>query len=127
MDYTKYQNKLEYPKKPAKPLPPRNPGIDGNSKAYLEYSKLLKEYEKELLEYPNSLQMKEYKKLEEKYKEENDRLLKLFKHDCLDENGLLNHPKAEKAWEIAWREGHSLGYIDIDSVMSYLAELLIGE
>jgi hypothetical protein len=69
--------------------------------------------------------MQDYNKLKEAYGAESNRLHDLFKHDCLEENGLLDHPKAEKAWEIAWREGHHGGYNGVDCVMSYLAELLI--
>ncbi len=124
MDYSKYASKLAYPQKPPKPMPPKNPGIGGTSKDYSEYTEKLRIYEKELETYENGV-LKEYRKAVIEYNEDVSRLQKLFKHDCLEENGLLNHPKAEKVWSIAYREGHSGGYNDVNCVMSYLAELLL--
>lgn len=123
MDYSKYENKLDYPTKPSKPQRPKNPGIDGTSKDYSKYVEELKVYEDQLKEYENG-PLKEYEKARKEYSDESDRLLDLFKHDLLEEYGLLNDRKGEKAWEIAWREGHSGGYNDVECIMSYLVELL---
>jgi len=52
---------------------------------------------------------------------ENDRQ---FKTDALAFVGLTNHPKAEKAFEIAWEHGHAEGYGNVLCWLEELADLL---
>ena len=59
------------------------------------------------------------------YNAESRRLEDLFKRDALDDVGLFGHPKAEKAFNMAWDRGHSAGYSEVYSELQDLAELLV--
>jgi hypothetical protein len=59
------------------------------------------------------------------YYEEENALLRKFKEDALRECGLEGHPKAEKAYSLAWEEGHSLGYGQVLYELQNLADLLL--
>lgn len=50
--------------------------------------------------------------------------LTLFKADALEEVGLTNHPKADKAYELAWSRGHSSGFAEVLFELEELADLL---
>lgn len=52
---------------------------------------------------------------------EANRVNKLFKDDALTACGIFDHPKAEKAWMMAWERGHSGG---LESVLSELEDLV---
>ena len=43
-----------------------------------------------------------------------------FKAEALVAVGLADHPKADKAWRMAWGQGHSEG---LESVLEYLIDL----
>lgn len=59
------------------------------------------------------------------YLTEEYRLIIQFKNDILDDTGLLNHPKADKAWDMAWDRGHSSGLYSVYTELQYLADLLL--
>jgi hypothetical protein len=40
------------------------------------------------------------------------------------EEGVVGHPKLNKAWNIAWEDGHSSGYYDVVNAFRKLADLL---
>lgn len=124
MDYTKYVNTLPYPKRPDKPKHPVAPKKDATSSNYLEYAKQLEDYSKQLLEY-EQVSLKKYGEDILKYDEENIRLQNQFKADALEEVGLTGHPKAEKAFSLAYEEGHSGGFSDIYCHLCNFAELLL--
>lgn len=112
MNFSKYTNKLTYPAKPKKPSVP----VNGTSKDYEAYTAKLQNYENSLIKYKEELK---------KYNLEGMRLIKLFENDCMEEVGLSNHPKREKVWEYAWKEGHSGGLNDVYCIISDIAEILI--
>lgn len=49
----------------------------------------------------------------EEYHADRDRLRDLFRDDLFKENDLINHPKAQVLWELAWEEGHANGYAEV--------------
>ena len=73
------------------------------------------QYEKETDRY-----YKEMKKYNRKVVE----IRKNFKKDALTYCGLINHPKAERAFEMAWERGHSSGYAEVVHELEELADLL---
>ena len=48
-----------------------------------------------------------------------------FKAALEKEYGIVNHPKADKLWEIAWDEGHSSGYSDVEIYYERFLELIL--
>ena len=68
----------------------------------------------------NKLQIKDFESDLEIYREEEAKLHDLFKRECLDDVGYLNHPKADLIFRRAWSEGHSDG---LHSVYSKLSDL----
>lgn len=114
MDFEKYENKLEYPTRPKKPIL----GKDHTSKDLDDYKKALQKYEEDMI----SCKVKE-----KAYDEEYRRLYFLFKKDALNDVGLIDHPKAEKVFSLAWEKGHSGGLNDVYCELGELADLLIGE
>jgi len=97
---------VPYPERPVKPFQP-----DRLTHAYIDA------YEK------YELDMIEYRKQLDAYNAEIGRLREEFKHDALDEFGLLNHPKADKIFAYAWEQGHSAGYSEVYNYLSELSDL----
>lgn len=62
--------------------------------------------------------VKEQRELEEQRRSE-------FKQHCLEQTGLLRHPKGEAAWSKAWDERHGDGLWDVYLELLDLAELLL--
>ena len=58
------------------------------------------------------------------YKANDEALLAKFKYDLLAEHGLLEHPKADRAYALAWDEGHSSGLEEIVNYFEGYADLL---
>ncbi len=69
--------------------------------------------------YRNELRSARNKYREEQYKIGNEFKLALFK-----EYGVENHPKAEKAFSMAWEAGHAEGYSNVEFHFSELVELI---
>ena len=114
MDYEKYKVTLSYPPRPTGlGLPDKNWSPD----QFREHARKLEAHEKE---------MKAYRKETDKYHAEQARQDSLFKADALEDVGLAGHPKAEKAWALAWENGHSGGYSDVYSHLVDYADLLNG-
>ncbi len=124
MNYSKYINTLPYPEPPSKPKHPIAPGKDATSADYLNYAKQLEDYSKQLLEY-EQVSLKKYREEMKSYRDETYRLRDQFKVDALEEVGLTGHPKAEKAYSLAYEEGHSSGFSDIYCHLCNFAELLL--
>jgi hypothetical protein len=55
------------------------------------------------------------------------RLEEEFKQDALKAAGLLGHPKADKAYSMAWADGHSSGYNDVFYYLERFADLLLND
>lgn len=61
-----------------------------------------------------------------KYHEDCYRLERVaFRYDALLATDLLAHPKAEKAWNMAWDRGHSGGLEDVYWELREIADLLL--
>ncbi|KKL87513.1 hypothetical protein LCGC14_1933940 [marine sediment metagenome] len=58
------------------------------------------------------------------YRAERQRVEDLFKKDVLSVVGLENHPKRDKAFELAWEYGHSSGYCKVLIYLWDIAGLL---
>jgi hypothetical protein len=111
MDFEKYKNKLNYPSMPFRPL---------LSKKLT--SKQAKVYGEELAKY--EIKQEKFKLLRNEYIAEDRRLKELFEADALEYVGLTGHPKANKAFLLAWERGYSGGYNDIIIHLEELAKLL---
>ena len=59
------------------------------------------------------------------YKKEEARLEQEFKNDAIEAVGLKGHPKAEKAYALAWDHGHSAGFSDVLGYLSEFADLIL--
>lgn len=91
-------------------------------KDYQEYSFCIKcgKPIKEALE-------REFKWRTERIKEKRDekiRLQEMFQRDLLTHVGLIDHPKSNIAYRIAWEERHASGLQEVVDFMEELAELM---
>jgi hypothetical protein len=59
-----------------------------------------------------------------KYSDARNKLEAEFKADLFDEHGVTGHPKANRAFDIAWDHGHSSGYSEVANYFDDLADLL---
>ena len=59
------------------------------------------------------------------YLDEGYRLRQMFKADAIEEAGLKGHPKAEKAYKLAYERSHSHGYIAVMVDLEELADLIL--
>lgn len=59
------------------------------------------------------------------YREAYHKLNNEFKLALFKEYGVEDNPKAEKLWTIAWNDGHSGGYSEIEISFSNMVELII--
>lgn len=114
MNYSKYENKIPYPDTPAKPFLPKDKRND--VEALVAHTKAVKDYE---------AAMPEYRRLRDIYQTENGRLYAIFKVDALEEAGLTGHPKADKAFSLAYEDGHHAGYSEIMNYLYKYAELIL--
>jgi len=112
MDTSIYENKMEYPARPKKPYLPR----EHTSEDAELYAFELKNWEKDIEEYRERIKV---------FNAETRRLEDQFKHDALDDVGLLNHPKADKIYSKAWEDGHSSGLYSVYQELCDLAELFL--
>jgi hypothetical protein len=107
MDFSKYENKVPYPKKPSKPrLSSSTPSIS----EIKQYQNDIDDFEVKEIAYKSSFQA---------YQDENVRLKNLFKQDLFDELGISNHPKKEEIFEYAKENGSGL-----DSVFAKANEIV---
>jgi hypothetical protein len=111
MDFNKYKNLMEYPSKLKRPFVSNHPTVE-QAKEYIAAMEL---YEK------GEAAVSEARRL---YDLEDQRLYRLFKADVLEETGLTDHPKAERAFELAW-ENHGSGYADVYNSLVEYAELML--
>lgn len=58
------------------------------------------------------------------YRAEQGRLNQRFRDDLLAEHSVAAHPKALRAYEIAWERGHSSGLGEVATYFAELVELL---
>ena len=100
MNFTNYKNSLVYPKAPKKTTISFSSGL----------------YKKELEKYNNEMQA---------FYDEEKALYEKFKLDALKNVGLLNHPKANKAFDFAWEHGHSSGHEEVYGWLVEAADLIL--
>lgn len=65
-----------------------------------------------------------YKSDMEEYRGKSKQREAEFKTDLLEEYGVTDHPKADKAFSIAWDIGHSNGFSEIEHYFTELLPLL---
>ena len=58
------------------------------------------------------------------YRNEENRLYEAFKHDLFEEYGVKDNPKRDKLFNLAWEEGHSSGYYEVENYFSELVDLI---
>lgn len=56
---------------------------------------------------------------------ETRRLESQFRFDALEEVGLKDHSKADRAYRLAWKQGHSAGLTEVLSLLHDLADLVL--
>ena len=59
------------------------------------------------------------------WQKEEQRLYDLFRVDALEEARLTEHPRADKAFDFAWSEGHSSGFSKVFNYLLRIAEVLV--
>lgn len=74
--------------------------------------------------YLETLVEKEYKKYLSQYKREQRKLEEEFKMDAFEELDILDNPKREKLYYVAYQKSHGFGYGDIYAEMCDLVELI---
>jgi hypothetical protein len=114
MNYSKYTNPIEYPKKPTKPMLVAN----ASAQEYRLHADKLDQYEKELEKY--KADKAEYDKYANWKQQE-------FRLDAIEEVGLTGHPLAERAYDYAWDEGHYAGVSEVFSKLTRVAEMILGD
>jgi TPR repeat protein len=65
-----------------------------------------------------------YKAALRAYDHETARLVAQFKHDMFVELGIVDNPKADKLYSIAWEQGHSSGYSEVLSYAWNIVDLI---
>ncbi len=76
---------------------------------------------------PSGTRNEEYRAAYAVIRQENNRLADLFKKHALTVLKIEDHPKAQKAWSLAYDWGHAHGYSDVLHYLEDLAELLKDE
>lgn len=107
-----YEPEMEYPKQPKKPYLAKG----HTSIQALEYAEELVVYEQEI---------EKYKKEMAKYRQKQNECHAQFRKDALEYAGIdAMHPKADRAFSMAWDRGHSSGLHEVVQNLEELAELL---
>lgn len=114
MDYSKYENKKNFPEL-----------------VYSERKELKQLKSLESLSHAQSLRVQELEKIiqdytakEIEYRQEENRLYELWKKDLYAEYEVTDNPKADQALSIAWRFGHPMGYREVEYYFGDLVELI---
>jgi hypothetical protein len=61
----------------------------------------------------------------EAWEKDQGRLEEIFRNDAIEAAGLTGHPKADKLFHYAWREGHASGRCDVAIILCEIAELML--
>jgi hypothetical protein len=105
----KYKNIIPYPHKPSKPT------IDPWKCDGQQIEAIKDKYAEALLKFQQDY---------EAWYAEDHRIYNVFRHDALEDCGLLGHPKAIRAWDFAWDRGHANGFSDVYSWLDEIADIL---
>jgi len=107
-----FKTKLMFPIAPSKPrLNHKHTAVEAK-----RYAAKLEAYEKHIVE---------HKELRKHFNLEEGRLYQLFKEACIEDCGIADHPKADKAFSQAWQKAHSDGYEAVLYELEELSDLLI--
>lgn len=114
MDYSKYVNTKTFP-----------------SDVYNEKKELKQLKSLVSLSPAQSLRIKEleqiiqdYKSKEIEYNQEKNRIYNLWKNDMYNEYEVIDNPKVDQAFQLAWDYGHAYGYQEIEYYFSDLVRLI---
>lgn len=66
----------------------------------------------------------DYKKVRDAYYAEENRLYEKFKQDLFEEYEVENNPNREKAFSLAWENGHSSGYSEVAGYFDDYVDLI---
>lgn len=114
MDYSKYNNPIEYPKRPSKPVAPNS----SNPQDFINHAKELEAY---------AYLLQKHKTCKEEYDKYSALKQQEFQVDAIEEVGLTGHPLAERAFGYAWDEGHYAGFPEVYSKLTRIAEVIVGD
>jgi hypothetical protein len=114
MDYSKYNNPIEYPKRPSKPVAPNS----SNPQDFINHAKELEAY---------AYLLQKHKTCKEEYDKYSALKQQEFQVDAIEEVGLTGHPLAERAFGYAWDEGHYAGFPEVFSKLTCVAEMILGD
>jgi len=112
MDFEKYVNKLEFPKRPIRPRL-----VGTTAKSAKEYTLLLDQYEIDFTAWTNQ---------NIKYHIHEKEVHEMFDKDAIDELELNDLPQWQKdrLLSYAWNESHSGGYSEVFNMLQELVMLL---
>ena len=74
-----------------------------------------------------SMKSDEGRQMIEAYNEEENRITTEFQKDAIEAVGLKGHPRADKAYSLAWSNGHACGFREVFSHLVDIADVLIGD
>lgn len=112
LDYTKYKNPCKYPNSLEIPRLMGNTPTEAEIKEYL--------HDKETFEKAKA----EYEKNRAAHQEAEAERIRQFKVDLFAAYGVTEHPKAERAFSLAWELGHSAGLHETETFFSDLVDLI---
>ena len=112
LDYAKYTNPCKYPTMLSIPRLVSNTPTEAEINKYLSE---VKEFDKAKVEYAKNLAA---------YQEAEAERIRQFKVDLFVAYGVTGHPKAERAFNLAWDFGHSGGLHEVELYFSTLATLI---
>lgn len=126
LDFDKYKNTLHYPSRDEfKTVYVYKKGKLVTKKPATEVTTEDKAAWKDMV-IENDFDEAGYRAAQTAYNHETSRLNELFKADALEYHGLTGHPKADKAYRLAWENGHSSGYQEVFNHLYDYADLLVG-
>ena len=106
MDFSKYKNIFPYPQE----NPPEIKAKADAAKTRQEAARIRRDWRRGQLKL---------------WQEEEARLVAIFKADALREQGLHEHIRGEKAFQLAWSYGHASGLSEVYSYLEDLSSLLL--
>ncbi len=113
MDFEKYQNKIPYPDRPHKPALAQGYPASAALRAHAD---AIDKYNSDMIS---------YRQLRDAYDKESMQLHNEFKVDAIANAGLTGHPKADKAFEMAWDDCHDMGKYEVSERLIEYANLLL--
>lgn len=112
LDYTKYKNPRKYPNRLEMPRLICNTPTKAE---IMEYLRDKETFDKAKVEYERNRAA---------YQEGEAERLRQFKVDLFAAYGVTGHPKAERAFSLAWELGHSAGLHETETFFSDLVDLI---